>query len=369
MRIGIDARLINETGIGRYIRNLIAEFARIDSPHTFVLFLGKKEYGSYVLPNATWEKRLADVHWHTVSEQLIMPGLFSRAKLDLVHIPYFNVPIFSTIPSVVTIHDLTVLHHATGKATTLPYFLYFLKWIGYQLVLRVGLSHAKHIIAVSKTVKEDVMKSLGIPGGKITVTYEGVDKQLQPLRTANSDRDLKIKLREPYLLYVGNAYPHKNVYTLVRAFELFKRSKQGKNYSLVLVGSDTFFYKRLYTWIQTLSCKEDVIFTGAISDESLVHAYTYAKALVFPSLSEGFGLPALEALRFGCPVVCSDIPIFHEILDGHATYFDPKSPDSLANVLQNVSFKTQASANDFLAHYSWTKMAKETLRVYGSMKV
>lgn len=358
MRIGIDARLMYETGVGRYIRNLLSELALLDTPHTFVVFLLPDAFNTFQLPNAKWEKRIANVHWHTVKEQCIMPKLLHQAYLDLVHIPYFNVPLLYTKPYIVTMHDLTVLHHQTGKATTLPYILYLLKWIGYYLVLRIGLTKAKHIIAVSKIVKEDLQHSLGISQKKITVTYEGVDKKMSHVTCHMSH----VKL--PYFLYVGNAYPHKNLELLIRSFDAFKKTNQGKDFNLVLVGSDAFFYKRLYTLVDTLSCKDAIQFTGAITDEDLVGAYTYAHALVFPSLSEGFGLPALEAIRFGCPVICSDIPIFHEILDDNAVYFNPKSIDSLVSALKKMSGKKQVPDKKILERYSWKTMAAQTLAIY-----
>jgi len=360
MRIGIDARLIKETGVGRYIRNLIDEISKMDSSHTFVVFLTKDSYEQFQLPNHHWEKRIANVHWHTFQEQLVMPMLFNKAHLDLVHIPYFNVPVFSSVPAVVTIHDLTVLHFQTGKATTLPYIVYFLKWIGYYVVLRIGLARSKQIIAVSKTVRDDLQQSLGIPKNKITVTYEGVDQKLQSIVSKSPS----FKIRQPYIMYVGNAYPHKNVEVLIHAFDAFKKTPQGKDFHLVLIGSDTMFYKRLHALVETLPSKDAIQFTGLISDELLTHAYMHAHALVFPSLSEGFGLPALEALSLGCPVICSDIPIFHEILRNSATYFDPKSVDSLVSVLRNMSNKREIPDINVLKQYSWKKMAAQTLAIY-----
>jgi len=360
MRIGIDARLINETGIGRYIRNLIAELALLDTPHTFVVFLLPDAFATFQLPGPTWEKRIANVHWHTLKEQLVMPIIFNKARVDLVHIPYFNVPLLITKPYIVTMHDLTVLHFQTGKATTLPYILYFFKWVGYYLVLRIGLTRAKHIIAVSKTVCDDLQQSLGISKDKITVTYEGVDKKLQSVVSKSTE----FKIKQPYILYVGNAYPHKNVEVLIHAFDVFKKTSQGKDFHLVLIGSDTMFYKRLHTLVETVSSKDAIQFTGAISDEFLIHAYSYAHCLVFPSLSEGFGLPALEALSLGCPVICSDIGIFHEILGSWATYFDPTSTSSLVKALQGSMSKKKIPPNNLLSLYSWNKMAKQTVSLY-----
>jgi len=363
MRIGIDARLINETGVGRYIRNLIDELSRIHTPHTFVVFLPKHAYDAFVIPNNHWEKRVADVHWHTLKEQIVMPKLFRSARLDIVHVPYFNIPVFSSVPFVVTIHDLTILHFKTGKATTLPYLWYLLKRIGYQCILRIGVWRAKTIITVSKTVKQDIIQSLHVSPDKISVTYEGVDPHLWDSREPTKKGE-SLNLESPYVLYVGNAYPHKNLHTLIRGFELFLKTKKGEDFHLVLVGSDSFFYNTLKKWVASRPGFNRIFFTGPISDAQLIDAYMHASALVLPSLSEGFGLPGLEALQLGCPVVCSDIPIFHEILGPSAYFFDPYSEEGLAATLEQIVGKKEQTHPTIPSMFSWGKMAKQTLSIY-----
>ena len=178
MNIGIDGRLIEETGVGRYINNLIRELGRIDSENRYVIFLRKKSFDSFTLPNNRWEKRLADVPWHSFTEQFVMPWILIREHLDLLHVPYFNIPIFYPGQMVVTIHDLTILHFDTGKASTLPLPLYKLRRLGYFLVLAVGLIRSRRIIAVSHTVKQEIIDHFHIPQEKIAVTYEGVDQKI-----------------------------------------------------------------------------------------------------------------------------------------------------------------------------------------------
>lgn len=173
MKIGIDARLINETGVGRYIRNLISELGKIDKTNTYVIFLRKNSYNFFRSPNARWEKRLADVPWHSVAEQLFMPAIFNREHLDLLHVPYFNVPLFYFGKFVVTIHDLTILHFDTGKASTLPYIFYKIRRIGYHLELLKALSWAEKIIAVSETTKKEILDHFDVLPEHVTVIYEG----------------------------------------------------------------------------------------------------------------------------------------------------------------------------------------------------
>lgn len=345
MKIGIDARLINETGVGRYIRNLISGLARIDTTNSYIVFVRDD---CWKPPNARWERRVVDIAWHSVAEQILMPWMFVKEHLDLVHIPYFNVPIFYPGKFIVTIHDLTILHFDTGKASTLPMPLYKLRRLGYYLALAVGLRRAHKIIAVSQTTKQEIIDHFRIDPKKIVVTYEGVEAEMLNAKCQMiNGKKRKRLIRDPYFLYVGNAYPHKNLEILF---------KQNLSIKLVLVGKIDFFYERLKKNI----VNRNVIFFGSANDEQLINLYTHASALVFPSLMEGFGLPALEALALECPVIVSDIPVFHEILGDQATYFNPLDAQDLKEKLVSVVKRPKKSFDA----YSWSTLASDTLAVY-----
>ena len=366
MRIGIDARLIHETGVGRYIRNLISELASIPSSHTFVVFLTPSAYDSFQLPGIQWEKRCVDIHWHTLKEQLQMPRIFLREHLDLVHIPYFNVPIFYPKPYIVTIHDLTILHIHTGKATTLPLPLYWLRRLGYFLIIRIGIRHARHVIAVSEQTKQDIIRYVHADPSKIFVTYEGVEEHMLSLNTKKQSIRL---VKAPYFLYVGNAYPHKNLEFLIRAFGLYCKKETKIPHQLVLVGKDDFFYARLKTWVATLPYANHIRFFGPADDTTLANLYIHATAFVFPSHMEGFGLPALEAISFFCPLICSDIPVFRELFDTIPTYINPRDTNQLRDVLSDAAThggKTISVTDHdrLLKRFNWKHMAKETMELY-----
>ena len=173
MKIGIDARLIHETGVGRYIRNLIRELIRIDKKNTYVVFVRKAS--DFEPPNKSWERRIADVPWHSLAEQLYMPLIFFREHIDLLHVPYFNVPLLYVGKFIVTIHDLTILHFDTGKATMLPYFLYKIRRMGYYFELLKSIFWSEKIIAVSQTTKKEILDHFDVSPEHIEVTYEGVD--------------------------------------------------------------------------------------------------------------------------------------------------------------------------------------------------
>lgn len=367
MKIGIDARLIQETGVGRYIRNLIAQLGARDLGHEYVVFLPPESYDSFRLPSLRWKKVLATLRWHTLSEQIRMPKLFKSEHLDLLHVPYHNPPVLYSGRMVVTIHDLTILHFATGKATTLPLPLYYLKRLGYWLELWIGLRSARHIIAVSETTKREIMDHFRIPGDKITVTYEGVDPSLMNHAALKGKR----LIDEPYFLYVGNAYPHKNIGMLLDGFRQFMKSVPfAGTYKLVLVGADDFFYRKVRSRVRDMGLSSSVIFFGPANDVQLISLYTHASVFVFPSLMEGFGLPALEAVSLGCTACVSDIPVFHEILGPHAIYFDPNRSGSLAKALTDIAAKNdtgmrpQGNDKKFLSMFSWKRMAEETQSIY-----
>lgn len=173
MKIGIDARLINETGVGRYIRNLIEELGTIDTKNSYVVFLRRSAFDAFRPPNARWEKRLADVQWHSMTEQIFLPAIFNRERLDLLHVPYFNVPLFYFGKFVVTIHDLTILHFDTGKATTLPYLFYKIRRLGYYISLLKAILWSEKVIAVSKTTKKEILDHFDVLPEHISVIYEG----------------------------------------------------------------------------------------------------------------------------------------------------------------------------------------------------
>jgi glycosyltransferase involved in cell wall biosynthesis len=362
MKIGLDGRLWKETGVGRYIRALVTELAKVSTPHTFTIFLQKPEYETLVLP-ANWQKIEANVRWHTALEQIVMPRLYKAAKLDLLHIPYFAVPLATPKPFIVTIHDLTISQFATGKATTLPQPLYLLKRLGYTYTIKNAVSRADKIIAPSLWVKNQLLDLLQVPETKLAVTYESGEFE----EAASKE---KINTPAQYILYVGNAHPHKNLSALLAAFALLAKTQP--LLQLVLIGKTDYFYNQLQREIKQLPCAHQVQCRGEISTKELIHWYKNAACFVFPSFSEGFGIPGLEALTAGCPLVASDILVFHEIYGSAAVYFDPRNHQELATRLSELltnsaqSKKMSQLGTEWVKKYSWLKMTKETLALYES---
>lgn len=366
MRIGIDARLWNETGVGRYIRSLFYYLAEIDSENEYVWFLGKKEFETLELPSKKWRKVETNIHWHTLAEQLILPWVFYKENLDLLHFPYFSFPILYPRKFVVTIHDLIFDHYKTGKASTLPGWFYVIKKVGYHMVLWASVKRAKAILTLSKDAKGEIVDHYHANPNKIVVTYES--GKLEDPRTEFTGKEFDhIKNLQPYVLYVGNAHPHKNVETLILAVQ---KLRQKRNIRLVLVGSDTFFYPKLVQFIGSKHVTEYVTVVGEVPNDHIAAWYHFAKALISASKMEGFGIPPLEAMSMGCPVIVSDIPVFHEVYGDAAVFFDHMSPGAIAEVIdktlankvlmKNLVEKGYKKANS----YSWKKTVIETAAVY-----
>jgi glycosyltransferase involved in cell wall biosynthesis len=380
MRVGIDARLWNETGVGRYIRNLVKELEVLDKKNEYILFVSKGLKIKDLRLKSTFRIVEVDISWHTIEEQLKFPQILKKEDLDLMHFPYFSVPMSYNRPFVITIHDLIINHYPTGKASTLPAPLYQLKRFGYAQVLKSALNRAKKIIVPLHAVKNDVLQAYDIPESKIVVTPEGVDENISNFfHFAKDSRDKQFSVSQSqlngkkYFLYVGNAYPHKNLEKLIQAFSLFREEVE-KDVQLVLVGKDDYFYKKLAEKIKEEKV-HGVEIENNITDEKLSDYYRYAIALVAPSLMEGFGLPVLEAMSLSCPVLASDIPSFREVAGDAVLYFDPRSVEEMNKAMQSMYDLKSVMRDECkerglerAKQYSWKKMAEETLKVYESTK-
>ncbi len=367
MKIGLDARLWNETGVGRYIRNLVLNLQEIDRENQYVLFVLSKDFMDVQssIVNGRWSIVTTDIHWHTIQEQIDFPKILYKENLDLVHFPYFSVPVGYKRPFVVTIHDLILHHFPTGKASTLPMPFYYAKQLAYRFVIARAAEKAKKIITVSHATGKQIEKDLHVPKEKIVVTYEGVDKKISSIQYPIS------KSQYPYFLYVGNAYPHKNLERLMYAFEIFRHN--GFNAKLILVGKEDFFYKRLKKLIHGLTIAHDVLFEHEVTDEQLTNLYAHASALVIPSLMEGFGLPGLEAMSKNCLVLASRIVSLEEIYKDACLYIDPFSVTDIADGLEKIYTMSQGERETLqekgqqqVKKFSWSTMAAQTHAVYES---
>jgi glycosyltransferase involved in cell wall biosynthesis len=371
MRIGIDARFYGTIGkgLGRYTEQLILHLENIDRENEYFIFLGKENFDEYQPRNSRFHKILANIPWYGFKEQLLLPLLLYRYHLDIVHFPHFNIPILYRKPFVMTLHDLILLRYSTHEGSTLPKWLYAFKFGIYKKVLKSAVSRAKHILTVSEFSKNDILRVYPfLPQDRIFVIYEA-NSFLQKAHISQVKTDEEILafygILQPYVLYVGNAYPHKNLSRLIQAFLRLKDD----HLSLVLVGKHDVFYRRLIQNFPDVF-QRGVVFAGHVPDSDLEILYRNAHVYAFVSLYEGFGLPPLEAMARGIPVVSSQVSSMPEILGDAPLYSDPECIDSIAKILrlsiENEQLRRKCKERGYrqAQKYQWQNLAKETLDVY-----
>lgn len=368
MKITIDARMYRESGIGRYIRNLIDNLQRLDKINQYFILLNQDNYDTLVYHN-NFQKVLADFKWYGIGEQIKLPQLLKRLKPDLVHFPHFNAPVLYQGKFVVTIHDLIHQHFQMRRASTLDPISYKIKQIGYKTVFKNVIKKSSKILVPSNYIKKMLINEWGVDSERIVVTPEAVDDKIPPavakMSTTESKKVLKkFNIKPPYLFYVGNAHPHKNVEGLIKAF--LKLKEKYPDLKLVLSGYDHYFWQRLIEENQY----EGIIYTGYVDDEQLVSLYKNALCFVMPSYEEGFGIPLLEAMACSCCVVSSNAGALKEVGEDACLYFDPAKPDDMVDkidrVLKNKNLRDQLidRGQKRVKFFSWEKLAKQTLEVY-----
>ncbi|MDD5071614.1 MAG: glycosyltransferase family 1 protein [Patescibacteria group bacterium] len=372
-RIGIDARFYGPIGkgLGRYTKEVVDRVVALDRENEYVVFLSRENFNDFVSDNPKVKKVLAEVHWYTLAEQIIMPYLIWREHLDLLHFPHFNVPILTPVKFAVTIHDLILTKFPTIRATTLSPLFYKIKNFVYRVVIWMAVKRSKIVIAVSQFTKDDIVRQFKIRTEKVAITYEGVSGSLNGKSGDSHDKEILLgyNIRSPFLLYVGNAYPHKNLEGLIKVFSVIHGKRP--DLSLVLVGRQDYFYKRVKEFSKKYWDKESpVIFPGFAPDEDLKIFYSQALAYIFPSFYEGFGLPPLEAMACGCPVISSDKSSLPEVLGQAAIYFNPEDEKEMVRkveeVIEDKNLREDLVKRGYeqVKKYSWEKCARETLRVY-----
>lgn len=373
MKIGIDARFYGSIGkgLGRYTQKLIQHLEHIDTKNQYVIFLRKENFEEYKPLNPNFKKELADYRWYTFAEQIFFPFQLRRHEFDLVHFPHFNVPLLYTGKFIITIHDLILTHFPTLRSTMLNPFFYWIKYVAYELAIFSAIRRSEKVIAASKNTENDIKKKYSFAKNKIQVTYQACDDFCHVSKNSFNHVLEKYGIIKQYLLYVGNAYPHKNLENLVMAFGLVL--KTFPDMRLALVGKEDFFYARLKKFVASQKIK-NVQFLGYVDDQELDVLYRFSECYVFPSLYEGFGLPPLEAMAKGTPVVSSDHDCMKEILEDAALFVDAKDELKLAEgilkVLSDRELKNELIEKGYkqISKYSWEKMGRETLEIYENIK-
>lgn len=357
-KIGIDARLITQTGVGVYTKNLLLNLEKLAPREWQVnVYLRAEDFNAVEFSSKNFYKKRANFAWHSFDEQLGFLKLLNKDDNDLVHFTYFSYPIRYKRKFISTIHDLTPLLYKTGKASTKNPLIYNAKYFVLSQVLKTQLKNSQAIITPTKSVKNELLKVYGQAyEGKIFSIYEGVSEEI---KNAEENNKLKDKFKD-FLICVNNFYPHKNTDRLIQAFKKIKTSTK-----LILIGPDDFFANRTFQLINQLKLNKEIICITNVKLRDLVFFYKNAKAIINPSLSEGFGLSLVEAAYFSCPIIASDIPVFREVLEENYLKFNPRSVDDIESKIKYfIANKPKFDYKKISAKYSFEKMTKETLKLY-----
>lgn len=357
-RIVIDGREILGT-TGRYIRKLLEYLQQIDTENEYIVLMHQNGFDETVLSGKNFSKVLVTEKKFSIAEQLTLPKVIERLKPDLVHFTMTNQPVFMKANVVTTIHDLTPMKYRNLPGNSLTYILksYIFGW-----VTKKAAKKSKTILTGTRFAKADIADFTGVNQDKITVTLESADA------IPGEPKPLENLVGKKFVFYTGRAQPHKNLEKLIKSYEILYNSQP--EVFLVLAGKKDASYEHIESIAEKSPARENIVFTGFVDDTELKWLYQNAEAYVFPSLSEGFGLPGLEAMVHDCPVISSNATCLPEVYGDAAVYFNPNNPQEMAEkilrVLSNPKLKRDliAKGHTQAAKYSWRRMAEQTLEVY-----
>lgn len=369
MRVGIDARLLHyqRAGISRYILGLLSGLAQIDYDFCLTVLLHRGSRAVLPIDHRVRVGSLLTPCHHRL-EQVTLPAELSLKRLDLLHSPDFIPPLYRRCRSVVTVHDLAFLRY--------PHLLTKESSRYYGQIGR-AVNSADAIIAVSRTTKEDLVERLGTPPDRIRLIPEAASSVFRPLEDsiAVAAARSKFGLDGSYFLFVGTVEPRKNLATLVRSYALFQRrwlekARSEPSPKLAVVGRIGWLYDDVFDLVQRLDLRASVVFLGEVSEADLVLLYNGALALTFVSLYEGFGLPALEAMACGTPVICSDVSALPEVVGTAGFLVCPTDVEAQAEAMWRLAADEDAWETcrrrglARAAQFSWKQTAEQTARVY-----
>lgn len=362
MIIGIDGNEANvdkQVGVSVYTLSMLKYFSKQASQELqFKIYL--KNMPRDLLPKSSQYFQYVVVNGPVLWSQIFLPlKLFMQKDIDVFFSPAHYTPRFCPVPLVTTIHDLSYFYYPEE----------FLRKDLYKLQnwTKRAIEQSKKIIAVSKNTKKDILKFYQIPEEKVEVIYNGFEKSVSPNKSTIKSTLEKYGLKsEKYILYVGTLQPRKNLTILIDGFQ--KISETEKDWKLVLVGKKGWLYDDVYSLVTAVKLKDKVIFTDYIPDEEVAALYMQAFCFVLPSLYEGFGIPILEAMSYGCPVITSINSSLPEIGGDACLYLTPNDVHDLVEEIESLKDEKLRSdmikkGKERVKQFSWEKSAKETLEV------
>lgn len=360
MHIVIDAR-VRRASTGRYTDRLVEHLQTIDTENTYSILVQPDDTWQMKNPNFTTVACRFEQFSFNPIDQIAFARQLHGLKPDLVHFTMTQQPLLYFGKIVTTTHDLTMLNFT--RASRFPQWLHKVGMGLYRFLLWLAHKKSNKIIVPTNYVAQDLAKYQPFTKSKIVVTYESSEPPLK----IKSEQPAGIK--KPFIFHVGNPFPHKNIERLIKAFEILKDSYSELN--LILPGKFKDRFKEdVESWIAASPAKDSIIVPGFVSDAELKWLYENAECYVLPALSEGFGLPGLEAMAHGCPVASSNATCLPEVYQDAALFFDPYDPTDIAEkvaaILDNPSIARDlvSKGKKLLPKYSWEKMATETHAVY-----
>lgn len=364
MRIAIDARKLRDFGIGTYIRNILIELSRLDRTTEYVVLCRPDDVGSGDVLGQNFRMVPETAATYSIAEQFKIPLSLARERVRLVHEPHYVLPPMIRCRSVVTIHDCIHLMFPQYLPGRLAY-------VYAKGSMWAATRKADRILTVSEASKRDILRFFDVPPEKVVVIYNAIDERF--LAPANAAHMALVRQRyqldAPFVLYVGNIKPHKNIERLIDAFGR-ARAECGDGLKLVIIGDEILKYPALRQSVHKHKLDKHVRFLGFQPMETLAAFYRLARAFVFPSLYEGFGLPALEAMACGCPVVTSDVSSLPEVAGGAALLVDPYDADAIARgIVQAVTDEPLRAdlivrGQERARSFSWAQSVKKIHEIY-----
>lgn len=363
MRIGIDARLVHyhQAGIGQYILRLTDALATLDHENEYYLFQSRKDHTRLVrTPN--FHRRVLWTPSHHRFERWAMSAEILPHPLDVFHSPDFIPPQRTRARNVITVHDLAFLLY--------PRFLTPEAARYYGQVDPASRS-AAHIIAVSQSTKRDITRLLGVPDDKVSVIYEAANPKARPMDKTIAKQHVRGKygIDKDFILFVSTIEPRKNLPTLLAAYSKL-RDQYKSSAPLVIAGSKGWLTEDVDLAVSKYNLADRVCFLGSVPSQELEYLYNAARVFALPSFYEGFGLPPLEAMSSGTPVVVSNVSSLPEVVGDAGLLEDPNDVEgwtvALNRVLTDDKLYAELSAKSLkrAQHFSWERAARETLNVY-----
>jgi glycosyltransferase involved in cell wall biosynthesis len=367
VRIGIDARKLHDFGIGTYIRNLLRQLARMDDRTEFVVFCRPDDRETLSTLGENFRAIPETAANYSVSEQLRIPLALQRERVTLFHAPHYVLPPLVRCRSVVTIHDCIHL--------MFPQYLPNRLAFGYaRTAIGLAARRATRVLTVSESSKRDILRFVDTEPDKIDVIYNAYDERfaIDPLEEDVVRVRERYQLQDEFVLYAGNVKPHKNLERLIDAFHIV-RNRGLDHLKLVMIGDEISKYTALRRAVHRHQLHKYVRFLGYLPEETLAVMYRLAGVFVFPSLYEGFGLPPLEAMASGTPVVTSNVSSLPEVAGDAAVLVDPYDPHAIADGIYRVL--TDADLRKDLrrkgvaraGQFSWEQSVRRVRKIYGEV--